>query len=210
MCETFLVMTHWKLNMQNSKLSLVLPVQRPFYSHSSKTSFWILLPTPERGKPANNSKYNMRRQMLQKSVWREATMLRSAEVDALLNQTILIPQFGAKCHESNQRKPSSFQSASFTMPYGIHFIRENSIHLKQKVGSAATRSPPVILIFVFKQIFFRDQSTGISIFRKFNLWHANYDKGQVHQGTLKNRSLSNSPGAGLLTPATTLNNWSTS
>ena len=52
--------------------------QRPFYSHSSKTSFWILLPTPERGKPANNSKYNMRRQMLQKSVWREATMLRSA------------------------------------------------------------------------------------------------------------------------------------
>lgn len=65
--------------------------QRPFYSHSSKTSFWILLPTPGRGKPANNSKYNMRRQMLQKSVWQEATMLRSAEVGALFNQTILVP-----------------------------------------------------------------------------------------------------------------------
>lgn len=37
--------------------------------------------------------------MLQKSVWREATMLRSAEVDAVLNQTVLVPQSGANCHE---------------------------------------------------------------------------------------------------------------
>lgn len=44
------------------------------------------------------------------------------------------------------------------------------------------------------------------IFRKLNLWHDTYDKGQVHQGTLKNRSLSSSPGAGLEPPATTVNN----
>lgn len=126
--------------------------QRPFYSHSSKTSFWILLPTPERGKPANNSKYNMRRQMLQKSVWREATMLRSAEVDALLNQTVLVPLsvWREMPWESNQRKPSRFPSASLQMPYGVHFISENNpIHLKQKDGSGATRAPPVTLIFFF-------------------------------------------------------------
>lgn len=39
-------------------------------------------------------------------------MLRSAEVDALLNQTILIPQSGAKCHEKAIRgnHPVSSQS----------------------------------------------------------------------------------------------------
>lgn len=37
--------------------------------------------------------------MLQKSVWREATMLRSAEVDAVLNPTVSVPQSGAKRHE---------------------------------------------------------------------------------------------------------------
>lgn len=62
------------------------------------------------------------------------------------------------------------------------------------------------LFSFFLNRFFRDHSMEISIFRKLNLWHANYDKGRVHQGTLKNRSLSHSPGARLLTPATTLNN----
>lgn len=37
-----------------------------------------------------------------------------------------------------------------------------------------------------------------------NLWLNNYDKGQVHQKTLKTITLSNSPGAGLIIPTTTL------
>lgn len=37
--------------------------------------------------------------MLQKSVWREAATLRSAEVDAVLNPTVSVPQSGAKRHE---------------------------------------------------------------------------------------------------------------
>lgn len=83
--------------------------QRPFYSHSSKTSLWILLPTPEWGKPANNSKYNMRRQMLQKSVWRGGTMLRSAEVDALLNQIVLV----LVCLEQNAMRKQGEDSRQY-------------------------------------------------------------------------------------------------
>lgn len=151
MCEAFLVMTHWKLNMQNSKLSLVLPVHRDLFTLIlRKPHFGSCCQHQERGKPANNSKYNMRRQMLQKSVWQEATMLRSAEVDALLNQTVLVPQsdWSKMPWESNQRKPSSFQSAPLQMPYGVHFVSENNpIHLKHKDGSPATRAPPVILMW---------------------------------------------------------------
>ena len=40
-------------------------------------------------------------------------------------------------------------------------------------------------------------------FRKLNSWHDNYDEGQVHQGTLKNISLSNTLGTDLVTPTIT-------
>lgn len=86
--------------------------------------------------------------MLQKSVWREATMLRSAEVDALLNQTVLVPQtvWSKMQSEETIQVPVSL----ITDAHGIHFISENNpIHLKQKDGSAATRAPPVSLIFFF-------------------------------------------------------------
>lgn len=178
----------WKLSCYDSlkikyaKLQAELSfacAQRPFYSHSSKTSFWISLPTPKRGKPANNSKYNMRRQMLQKSVWREATMLRSAEVDALLNQTVLVPWsvWNKMPRESNQRKTSSFQWASSLRAYGIHFISENNpiqleqSNFKHKVESAATRAPRVIVIFVnqflgtnpWRPVFSKSPTNGMTI-----------------------------------------------
>lgn len=70
------------------------------------------------------------------------------------------------------------------MPHGTHFISENnSIHLKQKGGSVATRAPPVILIFFLLNQRFRDQSMETSIFIRLNSWHDYYNKGQVHQGT---------------------------
>lgn len=46
--------------------------------------------------------------MLQKSVWQEGTTLRSAKVDALLNQTILVRLFRAKFHEKFWEKPATF------------------------------------------------------------------------------------------------------
>lgn len=77
-------------------------------------------------------------------------MLRSAEVDAVLNQTILVPQSGAKCHEKAIRgnHPVSSQphyQCPMLLTLSVRII--NSIHLKQKDGSVATRAPPVILMF---------------------------------------------------------------
>ena len=75
-------------------------------------------------------------------------MLRSAEVDALLNQTVLVPQtvWSKMQSEETIQVPVSL----ITDAYGIHFISENNpIHLKQKDGSAATRAPPVSFNFFF-------------------------------------------------------------
>lgn len=159
-------MTHWKLNMQNSKL--ILPVHRDLFTlNSSKTSFPILLPTPERWKPANNSKYNTWRQMLQKSVWREGTMLRAAEVYALLNQTILVPV----CLEQNamknyERNLVSFKSP-FTDAYGSHSISDNKpCNLKQKDGSSTTKVPLVFLL--------------LNWFLEISLWSSEFPEGSTY------------------------------
>lgn len=45
--------------------------------------------------------------MLQKSVWREGTMLRSTEVDALLNQTVLGPSVWSKNFMRKQSEETS-------------------------------------------------------------------------------------------------------
>lgn len=146
--------------------------QRPFYSHSSKTSFWISLPTPKRGKPANNSKYNMRRQMLQKSVWREATMLRSAEVDAFLRPFWSLSPFGAKCHEKTIREKHPVFSASLLMAYGAHFNSENnSIHFKQKDGQRQIELHQLFLFFKnqflgtipWRPVFSENSTNGMTI-----------------------------------------------
>lgn len=140
--------------------------QRPFYSHSSKTSFWILLPTPKRGKPANNSKYNMRRQMLQKSVWREATMLRSAEVDALLNQTVPVLQsvWSKMPRESNQR---TFPVGLVTDGLWCSLYRWEQFNPFQTERWVSGNESATSYSNFLKPIF-RDQSTETSVFRKFN------------------------------------------
>lgn len=175
--------------------------QRPFYSHSSKTSFWISLPTPKRGKPANNSKYNMRRQMLQKSVWREATMLRSAEVDAFLRPFWSLSPFGAKCHAKTIREKHPVFSASLLMAYGAYFISENnSIHFKQKDGQQQIQLHQLFLFFFLNQ------------FLGTIPWRPVFSESSIMIGvgfTRKHlkRYLFPVRGAGLVTPTTTLNNW---
>jgi hypothetical protein len=73
------------------------------------------------------------------------------------------------------------------MSYDTHSIKDNNpFHLKQKDGSMTTKVPPVILLF--------NRFLEIRIFGKLNLCMTIYDKGQVHQGTLKNLSFQFSRG----------------
>lgn len=138
-------------------------------------------------------------------------MLRSAEVDALLNQTVLVPRSSrAKCHEKAIRgkHPVSRQPHYRRPMVFIHFISENNpIHFKHKDGPVATRAPQVIVIFV-------NQFLGTNPWRPvfsespMNAMTIMIERSGSPENTYKKKpvSLSSSPGAGLVTPTTTLNN----
>lgn len=126
-------------------------------------------------------------------------MLRSAEVDALLNQTVLVPQ--SVWSKNSMRKQSEETRVSSQPHYCCSMIftlagNNHPLHLRLKDGSAASKAAPLILTL---NRFYRSVH-GEQNFHKAQLWLNNYDKGQVHQGTLKNTSFPIFPGADLVTP----------
>lgn len=111
-------------------------------------------------------------------------MLRSAEVDALLNQTVLVPRSSrAKCHEKAIRKHPVSRQPHYRRPMVfIHFISENNpIHFKHKDGPVATRAPQVIVIFVNQ---FLGTNPWRPVFSESPMNAMTIMIGQIHQKTL--------------------------